>query len=174
MLIFKCEADWAYAMSMKKAISTQEGQKQEEAKAGLKNQSLFNQQDKNSGRNIYRLKAHARKRFQAAFKSCKQLAGVIEEVLDSFSRYETQAYLEGMQASYLMEVEKWQEALDYLMRAKVIYQKVCQFKDSLEAVVYQEKIGQLDTFIRLCCVNLKLSNADQIETKLVSSLHEQI
>jgi len=124
MLIFKCEADWAYAMSMKKAISTQEGQKQEEAKAGLKNQSLFNQQDKNSGRNVYRLKAHARKRFQAAFKSCTQLAGVIEEVLDSFSKYETQAYLEGMQASYLMEVEKWQDALDYLMRAKVIYQKV--------------------------------------------------
>mgnify|MGYP001113675975 CR=1 FL=1 len=42
ILIFKCEADWAYAMNMKKAISNAESGKQEEAKAGLKNQSQFN------------------------------------------------------------------------------------------------------------------------------------
>ena len=44
ILIFKCEADWAYAMNMKKAISNQEGinAKQEESKTGLKNQSLLN------------------------------------------------------------------------------------------------------------------------------------
>ena len=77
-----------------------------------------------------------------------------------------------MQASYLMEVEKWQEALDNLMRAKVIYQKVSQFKDSLEAVIYQEKIGQIDTFIRLCCLNLKMQNADKIEAKFVGQLHD--
>lgn len=41
-----------------------------------------------------------------------------------------------MQAAYLIEVEKWQEALDLLMRAKVTYQKVAQYKDSLEAVIY--------------------------------------
>ena len=41
ILIFKCEADWAYAMNMKKALTNQEGinAQKEEAKAGLKNQS---------------------------------------------------------------------------------------------------------------------------------------
>ena len=65
ILIFKCEADWAYAMSMKKAISSQEGGsgQQEEAKAGLKNLSLFNQQEKHANRNTFRLKVHSRKRF---------------------------------------------------------------------------------------------------------------
>lgn len=44
--LFKCEADWAFAMNMKQAMSKQESEgdlaKQEESKAGLKNQSLLN------------------------------------------------------------------------------------------------------------------------------------
>ena len=79
-----------------------------------------------------------------------------DQCLDGFSKYEAQAYAESMQASYFIEIEKWQEALDLLLRAKVIYQKISSYRDSLEAVIYQERIGQLDTFIRLCCVNLKI------------------
>jgi hypothetical protein len=63
-----------------------------------------------------------------------------------------------MQASYLMEVGKWEEALDYLLTAKIIYKNVANFKDSLEAVVYHEKISQFDTFIRLCSMSLKHSS----------------
>jgi len=68
-----------------------------------------------------------------------------------------------MQAAFFIEVEKWQDALDYLVRAKLIYQKVSLYKDSLEALIYQEKIGQLDTFIRLCCLNLKIQSSADIE-----------
>ena len=86
-MVFKCEADWAFAMAMKKAISNQEGvgHKQEEAKAGLKNQSLFNQQDPHSTRNTFRLKRHCKKRFSKVFKSSKALQGVCNEVLDGLS-----------------------------------------------------------------------------------------
>lgn len=50
ILVFKMEAEWAYAMDMKKAISQQEGatgeeleaQKAKQAAAGIKNQSQFN------------------------------------------------------------------------------------------------------------------------------------
>ena len=42
------------------------------------------------------------------------------------------------------------------MKSKVIYSKISEVKDSLEAVIYDERIGQLDTFIRLCCSNLSL------------------
>jgi predicted AAA+ superfamily ATPase len=90
---------------------------------------------------------------------------VVDECLDGFSKYEAQAYIESMQAAYFIEVEKWQDALDYLVRAKLIYQKVAQYKDSLEAVIYQEKIGQLDTFIRLCCLNLKIASSADKEEK---------
>jgi len=43
IMVFKVEADWAFAMNMKQAMSNQErNAKQEESKAGLKNQSLLN------------------------------------------------------------------------------------------------------------------------------------
>ena len=77
-MIFKCEADWAYAMNMKKALTNQEGvnAQKEEAKAGLKNQSQFNQKDANSMRNTFRLKAHAKKRFKSVKKNCEALLQV--------------------------------------------------------------------------------------------------
>lgn len=103
ILIFKCESDWAYAMNMKKAISNAESGKQEEAKAGLKNQSQFNQRDENSNRNPNRLRLHSKKRFERVYKSCEQLMKVSEECLDGFSKFEMQAYIESMKASYLIE-----------------------------------------------------------------------
>ena len=52
------------------------------------------------------------------------------------------------------------------MESKVIYQKIAEYKDSLEAVIYNERINQLDTFIRLCCVNLSLSSSQDKEASL--------
>lgn len=46
-----------------------------------------------------------------------------------------------MKGVYQLEKQLWQEALDSLLRSKVIYQKLSEHKDSLEAVIYQEKIG---------------------------------
>lgn len=62
-------------------------------------------------------------------------------MLEGFSKFETEAYVLSTQAAYLIEVKKFQEALDILMRAKLIYFKVATYKDSIEAVIYQEKIG---------------------------------
>lgn len=79
ILVFKCEADWSFAMNMKQAMSKQESNaKQEESKAGLKNQSLLNQKDSNLSRNTFRLRAHSLKRFMAAYKSVTK----IEKLLD--------------------------------------------------------------------------------------------
>lgn len=60
------------------------------------------------------------------------------------------------------------------MKAKVIYSRVASYKDSLEAVIYQEKINQLDTFIRLCCMNLKMASSEQQEKKVNDSLSGKI
>lgn len=53
-----------------------------------------------------------------------------------------------MQGMYLMESKNFQDALDNLLRAKIIYQKISNFKDTLEEVIYKEKVGQIDTLIR--------------------------
>jgi hypothetical protein len=50
--------------------------------------------------------------------------------------YEMSAYVESMKSAYLIEAQKWQEALDHLISSKVIYQKIASYKDSLEAVIY--------------------------------------
>ena len=89
-------------------------------------------------------------------RSCQQLRDLCNECLDDYSKYETEAYVAGMSAAFMIETDQYEQALDLLITSKVIYQKISQFKDSLEAVIYDERIGQLDTYIRLCCSNLSL------------------
>lgn len=160
ILIFKMEGEWAYAMDMKKAISIKDGvEQQESSAAGLKVESQLNKKNVNEHRSSVRMKVHARKRFQRVYLHGQQLAKVSEESLDLFTKYEVQAYVDSMQSAYLIEVKKWEEALDKLLNSKAIYQKIMQYRDSIEAVIYQEKIGELDTFIRLCCTNLKMQSS---------------
>jgi hypothetical protein len=60
-----------------------------------------------------------------------------------------------MLAIYEMEVKDYQNALDNLLKSKIIYEKISQFKDSLEAIIYKEKVNQIDTLLRLCSFSLK-------------------
>ena len=69
-----------------------------------------------------------------------------------------------------MDIKQYDEALDNLLRAKIIYEKISAYKDSLEAIIYKEKTSQIDTLLRLCSFNLKgmMSAAD--EEKLLAGL----
>ena len=40
-----------------------------------------------------------------------------------------------------MEAKDFKTALDNLLKAKIIYEKISQYKDTLEAVIYREKVG---------------------------------
>lgn len=60
-----------------------------------------------------------------------------------------------MKAIYQTEIKDYKQALDNLLIAKIIYEKIAQFKDTLEAIIYREKVSQLDTLIRLCAFNLR-------------------
>lgn len=46
-----------------------------------------------------------------------------------------------MLAIYEMEVKDYQNAMDNLLRSKIIFEKISQYKDSLEAIIYKEKIS---------------------------------
>lgn len=61
-----------------------------------------------------------------------------------------EAYTESVKSAYLIEKEQWEDALNSLLRAKAIYSNIIAYKDSIEGVVFEERVGQLDTFIRLC------------------------
>ena len=62
--------------------------------------------------------------------------------------------------------------MDNLLKSKIIYQKISQFKDTLEEVIYKEKVNQLDTLIRQCAFSLKgTATVDTSDSdKLIQSL----
>jgi len=49
-----------------------------------------------------------------------------------------------------MEVHHFEEALDDLLKAKFIYEKIQSTKDELDAAIYVERQQHIDTFVRLC------------------------
>ena len=88
-----------------------------------------------------RLKFHFKKRFRLAWLAAKELQKVGETRLDAFSQIEVEAYVAHFGALFMMENKQHQEALDNLIKCKVIYEKISQYKDTLEAIIYQEKIS---------------------------------
>lgn len=78
---------------------------------------------------------------------------------------------------YQTEIKDYQKALDNLLKSKIIYEKIAQFKDTLEAIIYKEKVNQLDTLIRLCAFNLKgimsTDDEDKMLKKMVDSYPEK-
>jgi hypothetical protein len=66
---------------------------------------------------------------------------VAEACLDGYAKFEMEAYILSMQSNYLMEIKKWESALNKLLQARTIFTQVLKYKDSIEAVIYQEKLG---------------------------------
>ena len=71
-----------------------------------------------------------------------------------------------------MDAKDYKNAFDNLLRSKIIYEKISQYKDTLEAIIYKEKISQLDTLIRLCSFNLKGSMSGEEEEKMINKMVE--
>eukprot|EP00347_Sterkiella_histriomuscorum_P021997 403332041 len=162
LVIFKCEANWASAMQMKQVISGQ-GAAQAKASQDPNLQALFN-------RNPNRVKYHARKRLQKAYATAKDLQKVASESLDGYQQKEVEAYVASMLAVYEMEIKDYKNAMDNLLKSKIVYEKISQYKDSLEAIIYKEKISQIDTLLRLCSFSLKGMQNKEEEQKHLDSL----
>ena len=61
--------------------------------------------------------------------------------MDQPSVFELKAYEEQMQAIFLMEHLKFEDALDRFLQAKVIYEQIGEYKAALEALIYGEKVS---------------------------------
>ena len=66
------------------------------------------------------------------------------------TQLEVEAYQLQIKAAYMMEVHQFKEALDQLLKAKFIYEKIQRTKDELDAAIYFERQQHIDTFVRLC------------------------
>jgi signal recognition particle subunit SRP68 len=164
LLVFKSEANWAYAMQMRQIISGG-ATAASQAKAAT-DQDLHRM----ANRNPNRLKFHAIKRLQKAYQTAQQFLAVARESLDAYSQVEVEAYVAQISAQYQMDIKDYKSAFDNLLKSKIIYEKISQYKDTLEAIIYKEKIGQLDTLIRLCSFNLKGLMSGAEEEKLIAKM----
>ncbi len=61
---------------------------------------------------------------QKAFQAAKYLQEVAKDSLDAYQQKEVEAYVSGMLAVYQMDVKDFQSALDNLLKAKIIYEKI--------------------------------------------------
>jgi len=107
-------------------------------------------------RNPNRLRQHAIKRLKKAFSLSEELLLIAGDGLDSISVFEVRAYVAQMQANYLMEANKHEDAMGSLLDSKLIYEELRRLKDpdSDEGIVYNEKIDQVGTFIRKTAMDL--------------------
>ena len=72
-----------------------------------------------------------------------------------------------MNAICNMERQNYEEAINDFLKAKLIFSQIGSTQDTLEAIIYNEKVSQLETFIRSCAASLQINSeiklADEAE-----------
>lgn len=63
---------------------------------------------------------------------------------------EAEAYSEYIEGVFNFENEGWEQAYSGFMRSRKIYEELSKVSDSLQRILYQEKIEQIDQSIRYC------------------------
>ena len=79
-----------------------------------------------------------------------------------------------MTAIYNMEKHEHEEALNDLLKAKLIFEQIASYQDTLEALIYGEKVNQISTFIRSCASSLSIGNPDEISLEEPAKLKNAI
>ena len=128
--LFSSERDWAKAMFLKKQL-TEHGEE--------------------FARNKYAI----RKKLKKAYGHAKHFNDIAHEVYDKQTCIEADAYLSTIKAHLDIEYGRFEEALDELLKVRIIYKNLAATKDSLEAAIYGEKIQQIEPLVRLCTYNLQ-------------------
>ncbi len=104
-----------------------------------------------------RLKFALASKLTKAVKNALLLLEIVRAKMDTRSVVEVEAYSAYMQGLQLLEVRKdYKRALEYLLKSKLLYLKLGETPDTLEAIMFQERVKQVDPAIRLCSFNLEV------------------
>ncbi len=89
---------------------------------------------------------------------------------------EAEAYEGLMSATLDIEYERFEQALQSLMKARIIYKNLVASKDSLEAAIYNEKIEEidanLDPLLRLCSSKSNTGSGQKTRDQMESEISE--
>lgn len=124
----------------------------------LKKLSAETTEEGGGKQNIY----HARKKFKRAKQSADELLELVKNVeFDKQTLIEVEAYVQTISAQLDIEYLRYDNALNDLIAAKIIYKSIGESKDSLEAAIYNEKVDQIDDLLRLCSYNIQKHSETQ-------------
>ena len=71
-----------------------------------------------------------------------------KDAVDELTLVEMEAYECLMTAVYLIELFNFEEALNMLLKAKVIFEQLKGYQEVVDSMIYEEKVNQVETFIR--------------------------
>jgi len=139
--LYNAERAWAYAMSLKQELST----------------------NKNTDP---RIRMHIRGRFLRALKWAKLLKSICKKHTEEKTALEADAYSEYIEGAYRFEIEEWEASYNSFMRSRKIYQELSKVSDSLQRILYQERIEQIDQSIRYCNFKMGKETLETVEDSM--------
>ncbi len=132
ILLLNCERKWATGMAVKQQLTS-------------------------IGQDIKPLRYNIKKKFKKAAEVAKHILDIARLKCDTQTVLEAEAYYNYSMANFLLFLRKFQEALDMFKVAAKIYENFSSIKDSIEAIVYVERINAIKSSIRLCVYNINVS-----------------
>ena len=96
----------------------------------------------------------AKEKFFRSTKFAEKLLNIAKSRSDELTTLEAEAYYLSILANYQMFIRKYNLALENFKKAKEIYLKLINKKDSIEGLVYKDRIKFLTMQIRFCDYNL--------------------
>jgi signal recognition particle subunit SRP68 len=138
ILILNCERKWAIGMAIKQQLTS-------------------------IGQDVKKLRANIKKKFKKAAEVSKQILEISKERCDTQTILEAEAYYSYSMANYLLFTRKFQEALDLFKVSAKIYEKFSSIKDSIESIVYRDRINAIKNSIRLTVYNLNVNKKFKIK-----------
>jgi signal recognition particle subunit SRP68 len=131
ILILNCERKWAIGMAIKQQLTS-------------------------IGEDVRKLRANIKKKFKKAAEISNQILEISKEKCDTQTSLEAEAYYSYSMANYLLFTRKFQEALDLFKVSAKIYEKFSNIKDTIESIVYRDRINSIKNSIRLTVYNLNV------------------
>eukprot|EP00357_Protocruzia_adherens_P032037 CAMPEP_0115007186 /NCGR_PEP_ID=MMETSP0216-20121206/21006_1 /TAXON_ID=223996 /ORGANISM="Protocruzia adherens, Strain Boccale" /LENGTH=602 /DNA_ID=CAMNT_0002374033 /DNA_START=30 /DNA_END=1838 /DNA_ORIENTATION=- len=144
ILLFEAERCWSYALDLK--------------------HELTDLQPDN-----HRLKFHIKRRMSKACQAAENLYKMCQDCANKRTLLESEGYFHWMQGNLASEEGKWEEALAKFEQSKAIFGELAKITDSLDSIVFSEKIEQIEPFIRYCQYNFHGSFADPAALKDLTS-----
>jgi len=136
--LYQAERAWAYAMELKESA----------APTGLEPRVRF----------------HVLRKLAKAIVWANQLSALAAGKVDQKSSIEVEAYIAWTEANYLIEKENWEPAIEKLVKARTIYVEISELGDPEEQELFQERVNQIDTSLRVSQFNFQGGNINDIKT----------